>query len=155
LTFRQSVMSPSLFALLAFFVFVQCKVYVPSKGLSRQIAFVEYNKFWNKTHSSVAEKNARFLNFMANARKIAVMNKQGGAHFGFTQFSDMSPREFKTKMCGYKPAHPKQNRETIAKREEFQPSQNIDWVAAGKTTPIKNQEQCGSCWAFSATETIE
>jgi len=92
---------------------------------------------------------------MANARKIAVMNKQGGAHFGFTQFSDMSPREFKTKMCGYKPAHPKQNRETIAKREEFQPSQNIDWVAAGKTTPIKNQEQCGSCWAFSATETIE
>jgi len=35
------------------------------------------------------------------------------------------------------------------------PSQAIDWVARGMTTPIKNQLQCGSCWTFSATETIE
>jgi cathepsin F len=146
-------MSPTVIALLAFVVFVQCKVYTPAKGLSRLMAFEEYNKFWNKTHVTLAEKNSRFLNFMANAHKIAEMNKQGGARFGFTQFSDMSPREFKTKMTGFKPSKPITQR--ISKREEFQPGQNIDWVAAGKTTPIKNQQQCGSCWAFSATETIE
>jgi len=142
-------------ALLAFVFFVNCKVYTPTKGLSRMMAFDEYNRFWNKTHASAAEKNARFQNFKVNAVKIAEMNKMGGARFGFTQFSDMSAREFKTKMTGFKPAQLILPFEMRFKREESQPGQNIDWVAAGKTTPVKNQQQCGSCWAFSATETIE
>jgi len=62
--------------LLALLALVNSKVYKPRRGISKAQAFEEYNTFWNKTHKSTTEKNARYLNFLSNAKKIAHSNKK-------------------------------------------------------------------------------
>jgi len=78
------------------------------------------------------------------------------ANYGITKFSDLSPQEFKETVLMNKTFIPERipGVGVLEKKVNAVPA-SFDWRMKGAVTPVKDQGQCGSCWAFSATENIE
>ena len=74
---------------------------------------------------------------------------------GVNQFTDMSPAEFAMYKGKVFNGHdPSENRMKFEGNGDPLPKE-MDWRTKGAVTPTKNQGGCGSCWAFSSTESVE
>lgn len=80
-----------------------------------------------------------------------------GKH-GFTMamnaFGDMTNEEFRQVVNGFQKQKQKKGKMFQAP-VLFETPKSVDWREKGYVTPVKNQGQCGSCWAFSATGSLE
>ena len=114
--------------------------------------FMEFVSQHGRSYATKAEFEFRSNIFKNKLIEIEEYNNsQDTSRVGVNQFADRTTAEMK-KMNGYKSFDGARNFTVLS---EVNVPATVNWITAGAVTPVKNQGQCGSCWAFSTTGAVE
>ena len=116
--------------------------------------YMNYLAQFNKAQNSVQEYNMRRDIFNEVDAFIKEHNASNASYrAGHNQFSDWTRAEYKS-ILGYVRGEMDVRKEATVFDTNDLPA-SVNWVDAGAVTAVKDQGQCGSCWAFSTTGSIE
>jgi len=120
------------------------------------------NRF-GKAYADAADESDHYNVFLANMNFIALHSSQN-YDVGLTRFSDRFPKEISDQFPPMLESRSNDSRPVEAGvRQPFRLSSgaSVDWSTTNNplgrsvVSDVKNQDQCGACWAFTATESTE
>ena len=106
-------------------------------------------------YGSEQETIARFTIFKDTLATIDARNAAGKEKHGVTKFADLTPAEFKAKHTGLAPTTAKLPKKFHAVPGNATNTASVNWRTWARARRSRTRGQCGSCWAFSATEQLE
>ncbi|KAL8468221.1 hypothetical protein ACS0TY_031454 [Phlomoides rotata] len=134
---------------------------VTSRSTPDQILTMQHER-WMARHGryyeSKDEKEMRFRIFKENTDYVERFNREGSHMYKLevNAFADLTKEEFLAKYAtGFRPTFHKPSQSYFKYENVTDVPNNLDWRERNVVTPISNQGQCGTCWAFSAVAAIE